>query len=413
MSSQSTRPQGISTLVNHHAEGLPTNTAHVSPIYQTSAFRLPDAATGAAMFQGEAPGYYYTRIDNPNHHQVVQKIAALEAYDLWEKSPQSDPQTLVDGHLFASGMAAVTAAIIASVKSGETIIAQKNIYGATYSFLTQIAVQYQIQVVWIPAGTTDEWQQAFEQYPHARLAYAETPTNPNLGIVDLQAAAQIAHQHGAWLLVDNTFASPFCQRPFNLGADVVVHSTTKYLSGHGVVIGGIVLSRHLEWVGKELFNHLKLHGAVPSPFDAWLTHLGLKTFELRMQRHCENAMQIAQWLQKHHKVERVYYPGLPDHPGHGIAARQMLAFGGMLAFELTSGLKGGIALMNQLKVLSLVTTLGNVDTLVQHPASMSHVNVPREERLKAGVSDGLVRVSAGIENLPDLVNDLDQALEII
>jgi len=234
--------------------------------------------------------------------------------------------------------------------------------------------------------------------------------SPSLSVIDLESVAEIAHKYQSWLLVDNTFASPYCQRPFNQGADIIIHSTTKYLSGHGVIIGGIALSRHKEWVKNSLYSFVKLFGATPSPFDAWLTEIGLKTFELRMQRHCENAMKIATWLQNQPIVSRVFYPGLLSHPQFNVAQKQMLAFGGMLAFELSGGLPAGIQFMNHLELMSIVPTLGNVDTLVQHPASMSHVSVPREERIKVGVSDGLIRVSVGIENVEDLLADLDQAL---
>jgi methionine-gamma-lyase len=406
------RKPGISTLVTHHAEESNDLGAHISPIYQTSAFRFPDVETGASIFQNQHPGYYYTRIENPNQRQVVSKIAALEAIDL-PSDVISETGTPLDGHLFSSGMAAVTAAVLGCLKSGDKLIAHQNLYGATYSLLHHLANENKIQVVWLKSGDVSEWEQAFQDHPDARLAYAETPTNPNLSLVDLQAVAQIAHQNNAWLLVDNTFASPYCQRPFNLGADIVLHSTTKYLCGHGTVIGGIVLSRHLDWVKERLWNQLKLYGGSPSPFDAWLTHLGLKTYELRMARHCENASTISLWLLEHPKIGRVFYPGLADHPGHDIAKRQMFAFGGMLACELKGGYQAGINFMNHVKLFALVPTLGNVDSLIQHPASMSHVNVPREDRLKAGITDGLVRLSVGIENVEDLLDDLSQALEKI
>ena len=398
---------GFSTLVNHCLPEIAGEHAHVNPIFQTSAFRFPDVDSGAAIFQGEQPGYFYTRINNPNHEQVVNKVAALEGYDLYDH-PLDNP---VSGHLFASGMAAISAAILSRVNPGDTLIAQKNVYGATTGFINHIAAKNNINVIWLPTGSIAEWSQAFHDHPSASLAYAETPSNPNLGIIDLQAVAGITHQQQAWLVVDNTFASPYCQRPFALGADVVIHSTTKYLSGHGAVIGGIVLSTHADWVNGPLNDHLKLFGATPSPFDAWLTDMGLKTFEIRMQRHCRNAQKIAEFLANQPEIKQVYYPGLPAHPGFEIASRQMKAFGGMLAFELSAGYEAAVKFMNALETFSLVPTLGNVDSLVQHPASMSHVNVPREDRLKVGVTDGLIRVSVGIENSEDLLADLGQALQ--
>lgn len=406
------RKAGVSTLVIHHAEESNDLGAHVTPIYQTSAFRFPDVETGASIFQNQQPGYYYTRIDNPNQRQVVSKIAALEALDLPSEN-LSDTGTPLDGFLFSSGMAAISAALLGYLKSGDKLITHRNLYGATYSFLHHLADENKIQIIWLQTGTIAEWEQAFHDHPDARLAYVETPTNPKLSLVDLQAVAQIAHQYNAWLVVDNTFASPYCQRPFNLGADIVVHSTTKYLCGHGTVIGGIVLSRHLNWVKERLWTQLKLYGGSPSPFDAWLTHLGLKTFELRMSRHCENANTISHWLLDHLKIEDVFYPGLSNHPEHEIAKRQMVAFGGMLACELKGGYQAGINFMNKVRLFALVPSMGDVDSLVQHPASMSHVNVPHEDRLQAGITDGLVRMSVGIENVEDLLDDLSQALESI
>lgn len=406
------RKPGISTIVTHHAEQSSDQRPHITPIYQTSAFRLPDAETGAAIFQNEHPGFYYSRIANPNSEQVVSKISALEAIDL-PKDVSSDTGTPVDGHLFSSGMAAISAAVLGCLKPGDKLIAHPNLYGATYTQLNRLSEDNRFQIIWLKSGDLNEWEKAFQDHPNAKLAYAETPSNPNLSLVDLAEVAKVTHQHNAWLAVDNTFASPYCQRPFNLGADVVLHSTTKYICGHGTVIGGVVLSKHLDWVKDNLWNQLKLFGGTPSPFDAWLTHLGLKTFELRMARHCENASAIANWLETHPKVQQVFYPGLASHPNHAIAKKQMFAYGGMLAMEIKGGIHSGINLINRVKLFSLVPTLGNVDSLLQHPASMSHVNVPREDRLKAGITDGLVRLSIGIENVEDLIADLSQALDKI
>lgn len=399
---------GISTIVTHHAEETDDLGAHIAPIYQTSAFRIPDAETGAELFQNQQQGYVYTRMRNPNQRQVVAKIAALESLDLASNSSSS-----VDGQLFSSGMGAVSAAVLSCVKSGEKIITHQNLYGATYSFLHLLAEENNINVIWLEDGNVANWEDAFKKHPDAKIAYVETPSNPNLSLVDIRSVAEIAHQYNAWVITDNTFASPYCQRPFNLGADVVLHSTTKYLSGHGAIIGGVVLSKHLKWVNENLYSHLKLYGAAPSPFDAWLTYLGLKTFELRMQRHCENATQIANWLNQHPKIEKVFYPGLSNHLQHNLAKEQMLAFGGMLACDIKGGYSAGVNFMNHIKLFSLVTTLGNVDSLVQHPASMSHVNVTPADRLKAGITDGLVRLSVGIENVEDLIDDLSQALDQI
>ncbi len=406
----SPKPSGFSSLLNHAFEGEDPSLAHAAPIYQSSAFRFDSAEGAAAAFAGEQSAYIYTRLDNPNHSLVVKKIAALEGWDLLGQRPLNDIPQLVDGQLYASGMAAISSAIYCRVSPGDTLICQQNVYGATSQFLKQLAVKLQLKLVWVQGEDLTAWQQAFLENPQAKLAYAETPANPTLSIVDLQAVADLAHRYQAWLLVDNTFASPYCQRPFNQGADVIIHSTTKYLSGHGVIIGGIVLSRHPQWVSEVLKPQAKLFGATPSPFDAWLTNLGLKTYPIRMRQHNHNAQMVAEWLTRHPKIEVVYYPGLTTHAGHEIAKQQMFAFGGMLAFEVKGGLQAGIRLMNHLKLISLVPTLGNSDTIVQHPASMSHAGVPREERLLNGIRDGLVRFSTGIEDAADLLADLEQAL---
>jgi methionine-gamma-lyase len=307
-------------------------------------------------------------------------------------------------------MAAVTAGILARVKGGQTIIAQERIYSATFNFLHDIAVQYGIQIAWVCEPTPENWAEAFRQHPEAVLAYVETPANPTLSLVDLSAVIEIAHRHNAWVMADNTFATPYCQRPLTLGADIVAHSTTKYISGHGQVVGGAVVSRHPDFVKGPLTQMFKILGGCPSPFDCWLANLGLKTFELRMQRHCENALQAARFLENHPKIGRVYYPGLEAHPDYHLAKRQMTNGGAMMAFELKGGYQAGVSLMEKVRVSTLAVSLGNVDSLISHPASMTHSNVPPEARCQQGISDGLVRYSVGIENGEDLVSDLEQAL---
>lgn len=402
---------GIGTLVTHVTEmNNPLNT-HVAPIYQTSAFVFPDVQTGAGRFKGEEPGYIYTRLNNPNLEQLAVKISVLEGLDMLRAQPGKPVEELVAGKVFSSGMAAVSAAILARAKGGQTIIAQENIYSATFNLLHNLAPQYGIEVIWLHETTAENWEAAFRAHPQAVLAYAETPANPTLSLVDLVAAADIAHSYGAWLMVDNTFATPYCQRPLTLGADVVVHSTTKYLSGHGQIVGGAVVSPHIDFVKGPLAQMFKILGGCPSPFDAWLGNIGLKTFEVRMQRHCENALQIAHFLEEHSKVGRVYYPYLESHPDYSLAKRQMCSGGGMMAFELKGGFGAGVALMEHVRVSTLAVSLGNVDSLISHPASMTHSNVSAEDRKKQGISDGLVRYSIGIEDVVDLIADLEQALK--
>ena len=404
---------GIGTLVTHYTEGSNPLNTHIAPIYQTSTFIFPDLETGAALYRGDIQGYTYTRTTNPNVDQFSKKVALLEAIDLLRDQPGAQAEQVVQGQAFASGMAAISSAILARVKAGETIIAQESIYSNTFNFLQEIAPRYGIQVVWVKDTSRAGWEAAFRAHPEAVLVYAESPANPTMLIVDLAMVAGLAHARGAWLMVDNTFATPYCQRPLSLGADVVVHSTTKYLSGHGVIIGGMVVSTHLGYMRQDLLQMLKTLGAAASPFDTWLANLGLKTFELRMQRHCENALEIAHFLQAHQAVAQVHYPGLESHPGHAIAKEQMHAYGGMLSFELAGGMQAGEALMNRTHVSTLTVSLGTVDSLIQHPASLTHSSVPPKDRLKMGITDGLVRFSIGIEDVADLIADLDQALRDI
>jgi methionine-gamma-lyase len=402
---------GLSTFLTHYTEGENAENAHIAPIYQNSVFTFTDTASGAAIAAGETPGFYYSRLNNPNHQQLARKLAALEAWDLIRQAPDADPESLAGGLVFASGMAAVTAAVLAAVQAGETLLTQAALYDGTYLLFKNLLPKYGIEVVWVTENTVDGWEKAFQAHPNAKLVYLETPVNPTLRLTDIRAVSELAHQHGARVAVDNTFATPFCQRPFTLGADLIVHSTTKFLSGHGQLIGGAVLTTDLPLLKGELYQGYKLMGATPSPMDTWLANIGLKTFELRMERHCRNALRVAKSLEGHPDVARVYYPGLTSHPDHALAKLQMTDFGGMIAFELKGGLEAGARMMDRIQIATLAVSLGNVDTLIQHPASMTHRNTPRDERLAAGITDGLVRLSVGIEDPVDLTRDLLRAIE--
>jgi methionine-gamma-lyase len=397
---------GLSTFLTHYLESDNAQNAHISPIYQNSVFTFDNTDSGAAIAAGEKPGYYYTRLNNPNHQQLADRLAALEAWDLLKQNLDAAPDDLVGSLVFASGMAAVTAAILSSVMSGETVLTQAALYDGTYLFFKQLAPRYGINVVWVDENTPGGWEAAFQSHPEAKLAYIETPVNPTLRLTDIKAVVRLAHQKGARVAVDNTFATPYCQRPLTMGADMVVHSTTKYLSGHGQVLGGALITTDLELLRGDIYQVYKILGATPSPIDTWMANIGLKTFELRMMRHCRNALRIARRLESHPGVSRVYYPGLTSHPDYDLARVQMLDYGGMIAFELAGGLEAGKHMMDRVRVATLAVSLGNVDTLVQHPASMTHRNTPREQRLAAGITDGLVRLSVGIEDPADLAKDL-------
>lgn len=407
------RDCGIGTLVIHEGEGNNPENAHITPIYQTSTYAFPDVATAAAIGRGLQRGHIYGRYGSPNTEQAARKIALLEGLDLIRSKPDLDVDDLVACRMFSSGMAAISSAVLASAKAGDAIIVQKSIYGSSFTFFHEAAPRLGIKVVWVDDISAVGWERALEEHPEAVLVYVETPANPTMMVVDLEMVANIAHAHNCRLMVDNTFATPYCQRPLSLGADVVVHSTTKYLSGHGLVVGGAVVSSHLDYMEEKIKLMIKVFGGAPSPFDAWLTNIGLKTFELRMDRHCKNAMAAAEFLETHPKVEKVYYPGLVHCPGHELASRQMQGFSGMISFELKGGFAAGETLMNSVKLATLAVSLGNVDTLIQHPASMTHRSVPREIREQMGISDGLVRLSVGIEDVEDIRKDLEQGLSAI
>lgn len=405
---------GLGTLVTQFTEKDNPDHAHVAPIYQTSTFIFPDVQTGADIFAGKNDGFSYTRADNPNARQLAKKLAALEGYDISKENPDIYIDDLVRGRIFSSGMAAISTALMARLKAGNTIITQKMLYGNAYNFMKKIAPQFGINVVWVKGSDMDAWQMAFEQHPEAVIAYIESPANPTLEIVDIAKVSALATSYNAWTYIDNTFATPYCQRPLSLGADVVIHSTTKYIGGHGTIIGGAAITRHPDFFNpaKDRFALTgKVFGGCPSPFDTWLTNIGLKTFELRMQRHVENAAVVAKWLSENTKVANVYYPGLESFPGYQIAQEQMFnGFGGMLSFDLIGGFDSGVELVQNLKLITLAVSLGNVDSLIQHPASMTHAAMSPEDRLEFGITDSLIRFSVGIENIEDVIADFDQAL---
>jgi methionine-gamma-lyase len=401
---------GLSTIAIQAEEADNPYYAHIAPLYQTATFLFPDVETGQRIFQKEEPGFYYSRIGNPNEQHLAKKIAILEGIDLIRQQPDRPVGEIVAGKLFASGMAAITATLLARCKPGDGILAQTALYSHTFRFLSDVAPRYGVGVTWVEDPSPERWEAAFKASSEAVLVYLETPVNPTMTVVDLAPIIELAHQYGAWVMVDNTFASPYCQRPLTLGADISVHSTTKYLSGHGLVVSGAVISRHPGFIHGDLQQAATLYGGVPSPFDSWLANIGLKTFGIRMKQHCENAMAVAQYLSVHPKIARVHYPGLPDFPSHAIACKQMAHFGGMLSFELKGGYRAGEGLMNRLKLITLAVSLGNVDSLIQHPASMTHHILSPEDRERMGIREGLVRFSVGLEDIEDILEDLSQGL---
>jgi cystathionine beta-lyase/cystathionine gamma-synthase len=375
----------FSTICLHAGqEPDPSTGAIITPIYQTSTY-VQEAL-------GRHKGFEYGRTHNPTRMALEGNLAAIEKGKA--------------GFAFASGMAAI-GAIATLLKSGDHVVVSDNTYGGTFRLFDKVLRRSGLTFTYVDTSKLDDVERAFT--PATRMLFVETPTNPVMRITDLRAAADLAHRHDIRLVVDNTFASPFIQRPIEFGADLVTHSTTKYLNGHSDSVGGIVIAVRdddIEWL-KFVQN---AEGAILGPFDSWLVLRGTKTLALRMQQHSANGQVLAQFLSAHPKVKRVYYPGLPTHPQHALARKQMNGFGGMLAFDLGS-LEAARRLLNAVRLHALAESLGGVETLISHPATMTHASVPAERRAAIGITDGLVRISAGIEDIDDLVEDLTQALD--
>ena len=368
------------------------------PIYQTSTFIFDSAEQGGRRFALEEAGYIYTRLGNPTTTVLENKIAALEEGEA--------------GIAMSSGMGAISSTLWTVLKAGDHVVTDKTLYGCTFALMNHGLTKFGVEVTFVDTSNLDEVKKAMKE--NTRVVYLETPANPNLKIVDLEGVCKVAHTNpNTLVIVDNTFATPYMQKPLKLGVDIVVHSATKYLNGHGDVIAGLVVTN------KELANQIRfvglkdMTGAVLGPQEAYYIIRGLKTFEIRMERHCKNARTIADFLNKHPKVEKVYYPGLESHPGYEIAKKQMKDFGAMISFELKGGFEAGKTLLNNLKLCSLAVSLGDTETLIQHPASMTHSPYTKEEREAAGITDGLVRLSVGLENVEDIIADLEQGLEKI
>jgi methionine-gamma-lyase len=365
------------------------------PIYQTSTFVFDDCAQGAARFAGKEDGFIYTRLGNPTIKMVQDKVAALEGGEACQAA--------------ASGMGAISSCIWSIAGAGKKIVADKTLYGCTFALLSAGVTQYGVEVEFIDCSNMDEVKAALTD--NTCCVYLETPANPNMKITDIAKIAEIAHGYNKDIKVvcDNTFASPYCQQPLSLGADVVVHSATKYLNGHGDVIAGFVVG-DAEFIQRvAMFGVKDMTGSVMGPFEAFLILRGLKTMEVRMMRHCENGMKIAQYLEKQPKVTKVNYPGLESFPGHEVAAKQMTrGFGGMISFEVATKAEGE-KLCNSLKLCTLAVSLGDAETLIEHPASMTHSTYSPEELAEAGIPEGMIRLSCGLENADDIIADLDQA----
>jgi len=390
-----TRSAGFATRAIHHAYDPQENEGALTPpLHLTSTFAFETAEAGGEMFAGERAGHIYSRISNPTCDLLEQRIATLEGAEA--------------GLALSSGMGAVTAVLWTLLSPGDEVIVDKTLYGCTFAFMRHGLAKWGVTITHVDMTDMDNLRAAVSG--KTRVVYFETPANPNMRLVDIAAAAEIAHAAGAQVVVDNTYSTPYLTRPVELGADIVLHSATKYLGGHGDVVAGLVAGRAEQIAEIRLVGMKDMTGAVMAPFNAMLILRGLKTLNLRMDRHCASARVVADFLAAHPAVRAVHFPGLDSFPQHGVAERQMDQPGAMIAFEVDGGLAGGIAVMNGLKMIQRAVSLGDAETLIQHPASMTHSTYTPEERAEHGISDGLIRLSVGLEEVEDILADLEQAL---
>lgn len=377
-----------------HAGAIDCLGSAVTPIFQTSTFRFKDADQGARCFSGEEKGYIYTRIGNPSITELEDAVAALEGG--------------IGGVAVSSGMAAVNTVYLTFLGQGKHIVAHNSLYGPSRAVIETIYPKYGVESTFVDATDMDNVRKAIR--PNTALIYLETPANPTMGIMDIRAICALAHEHNIPVCVDNTFCSPYIQQPLSLGADVVLHSMTKFINGHADIVGGIVVTKD-----KDIYTRLRAimvnMGFNMDPHQAWLTRRGLKTLPLRIERAQANAMKVAEFLENHPKVDWVLYPGLKSHPQYELAQRQMKGPGAMITFSLKGGLEAGKKMMNNVHLALLAVSLGGIETLIQHPASMTHSKLTKEARESAGITDGLIRLSIGIENVEDIITDLSNALD--
>ena len=369
---------------------------HSEAIFPTSSYTFKNAAEAAARFSGEEPGNIYSRLTNPTVRCFQDRLAALEGGESCVAT--------------SSGMSAILAVMMGLLKAGDHIVCSSSIFGTTTVFFNNYLKKFAVEIDFVDLVDLNQWQDAMRD--NTRLFFAETPSNPVTDIVDIRALAEIAHANGTLLVIDNCFCTPALQRPLELGADIVVHSATKYLDGQGRCLGGAVVGNK-KLVGEEVFGVLRTGGVAMSPFNAWVFLKGLETLSLRMKAHCDNALTIATWLDEHDKVSKVNYPGLSAHPQHQLAKRQQSGFGGVLSFEVKGGKDAGWTIIDQTRMLSITANLGDTKTTITHPATTTHGRIDPQQREATGITDGLIRLSIGLENTDDIKRDLERGLSII
>ena len=402
--------KGISTVTLHTASTENDNFSHTTPIYATSTFTFGSTDEGMERFKSADKTRIYTRWGNPTFTAAEETIAALESFGL--KDEKGEPLAL-KALLHASGQAAMTTLFLSTLSAGDTLLSHYSLYGGTQELMQKLLLEAGIKCILIDLRDSALLEKTIQENPNIKLIHLETPANPTLQCVDIKAISTIAHQHGIRVSVDNTVATPYLQQPFALGADFVFHSATKFLNGHGSALHGVLLGKDLEFMNSKVWKWHALLGGNSNAFDAYLLIQGMKTLEIRMDRHCSNTKKVAEFLNTHPAVEKVNYTGLTSHPDHAIACKQMKNHAPLMSFELKGGLDAGKKFIDALEVCTRAVSLGTVDTLVSHPASMTHYGIPQAERIKYGITDGVIRMSVGIENFEDLEADLAQALSKI
>ena len=397
--------KGFGSTAIHAGHETEENFAHLTPIYASSTFVYETAEQGMRRFKGEEKGYIYSRWGNPGMTEIENKIAALESFEIKENE-----NFQLKARVHASGMAAINTLMLGNLKSGDKIISHFPLYGGTQELMNKVLPALGIEAIIVDLRDLNKAEEVIKNDPKIKMMYLETPANPTIQCVDIEELTKIARQHHLIVAVDNTFATPYLQQPFKYGVDFVVHSTTKFLNGHGTAIGGVLIGKDVELMNGRLEKVHRLLGGNSNSFDVYLLTQGIKTLEIRMERHCANAMQVAQFLEKNPAISKVNYLGLPSHPDHATAQKQMRHPGPMLSFEMKDGLEAGKKFINKLQMCVRAVSLGTCDTLLSHPASMTHYGVPKADREKYGITDGLIRMSVGIESIEDILSDLEQAI---
>ncbi|HEY8388088.1 MAG TPA: aminotransferase class I/II-fold pyridoxal phosphate-dependent enzyme [Parasegetibacter sp.] len=400
--------KGFSSAAVHAGHFPDPRYSHLTPIYASSTFTFDTAEQGMMRFEEKEQGYIYTRWGNPNFTEAEEKICALEGFGLNDENKQA---LKLKALLHASGQAAMTTMFLANLKAGDKVLSHYSLYGGTHELLHKILPPLGVEPVIVDLRDLQKTANALKSDPAIKWIHLETPANPTIQCVDIRAISDLAKERGIPVSVDNTFATPYLQQPFALGADYVFHSTTKYLNGHGTAIGGVLIGKDPDTMNGRILKCYRLLGGNANPFDAYMLINGLKTLELRMERHCANAKAVAEFLQSHKAVSKVNYTGLPSHPDYELASRQMKQAGPVLSVELKGGMDAGKQFIDRLQLCTRAVSLGTTDTLISHPASMTHYGVPKAAREEAGITDGLIRMSVGIENIEDILEDLDQALD--